>query len=89
MEPPELYVTEGASASYEVTLGSRPTAAVTVTVSAAGATELSMAPERLLFEPARWSEAQEVRLTAKQDDDALADAPLEIAHTANGAATRA
>ena len=84
VEPPELYVTEGASASYEVTLGSRPTAAVTVTVSAAGATELSMAPERLLFEPARWSEAQEVRLTAKRDDDALADAPLEIAHTANG-----
>ena len=89
VEPPELYVTEGASASYEVTLGSRPTAAVTVTVTvsaadAADAAKLSIAPERLVFEPARWSEAQEVRLTAKQDDDALADAPAELAHTASG-----
>ena len=82
--PLELYVTEGAKKSYEVKLRSRPTAAVTVTVSAADAAELSIAPERLVFEPARWSEAQEVRLTAKQDDDALADAPVELAHTASG-----
>ena len=42
VEPPELYVTEGASASYAVRLRSRPTATVTVTVSAADAPELTI-----------------------------------------------
>ena len=84
VEPPELYVTEGESASYEVTLGSRPTATVTVTVTAVDAAELTIVPERLEFTPARWSDAQEVTLTATQDSDALADAPVELAHTASG-----
>ena len=44
VEPPELYVTEGENASYKVRLGSRPTATVTVTVSAADAAELTIAP---------------------------------------------
>ena len=86
IEPPELYVTEGASASYGVTLLSRPTATVTVTVTvtAADAAELTIAPERLVFTPARWSDAQEVTLTAQQDSDALADVPVQLAHTASG-----
>ena len=84
VEPPELFVTEGASESYQVTLGSRPTATVTVTVSVADAPELSMEPERLVFEPARWSEAQEVTLSAEQDEDALADAAVVVTHTATG-----
>ena len=84
VEPPELYVTEGNSARYEVTLLSRPTATVTVTVTAADAAELTIAPERLVFTPARWRDAQEVTLTARQDSDTLADAPVQLAHTASG-----
>ena len=84
VEPPELYVTEGESATYEVTLGSRPTATVNVTVTAADAAELTIAPERLEFTPARWEDAQTVTLTAEQDSDALADVPVQLAHTASG-----
>ena len=84
VEPPTLYVTEGKSASYEVTLGSRPTAAVTVTVHAEDAAELTIAPHRIVFTPARWRDPLEVTLTAKQDGDALADAPVELLHTATG-----
>ena len=84
VDSPELFVTEGGSASYEVTLGSRPTGPVTVTVSAADAPELTIEPERLVFQPARWRQAQEVRLRAAQDEDALAEAAVEVSHTASG-----
>ena len=82
LQPSVLFVTEGQGAGYAVSLGSRPTGDVTVTVTAAA--ELTVTPARLLFTPARWSEAREVTLTARQDSDGLADAPVELAHTANG-----
>ena len=86
VQPSLLYVTEGAGASYAVSLGSQPTGNVTVTVAAAAAAaaELTVEPRRLVFTPASWSEAQEVTLTAAQDSDAQADAPVELAHTASG-----
>ena len=84
VEPPELYVTEGEEKSYKVRLGSQPTATVTVTVSAADAAELTIAPERLVFSAERWREPKQVTLTARQDEDALADAPVELSHTASG-----
>ena len=80
----ELFVPEGGSESYEVTLLARPTGPVTVTVSAAHAPELTIEPERLVFQPARWSQAQIVRLRAAQDDDAQADDAVEVSHTASG-----
>ena len=83
LQPSVLFVTEGQGAAYAVSLGSRPTGEVTVTVTAAAA-ELTVTPARLLFTPARWSEAREVTLTARQDSDGLADAPVELAHTAHG-----
>ncbi len=82
IEPLELFVTEGESASYEVRLGSRPTAPVTVT--AADAPELTIAPEQFVFAPAQWRDARQVTLTAEQDIDALADIAVELAHTASG-----
>ena len=84
VEPPKLYVTEGETATYKVTLLSRPTATVTVTVTAVDAAELTIDPERLAFTPARWEDAQTVTLTAEQDSDALADVPVQLAHTASG-----
>ena len=84
-EPSELYVTEGDTASYEVTLGSEPTAPVTVTVTAGTETaELTVDPDRLTFTPDRWTEAQEVTLTAARDSDASAGATVELAHVASG-----
>ena len=85
VEPSELYVTEGDTASYEVTLRSEPTAPVTVTVTAGTETgALTVDPDRLTFTADNWSDAQEVTLTAAQDNDALADAPVELAHMASG-----
>ena len=84
VEPPEVFVAEGAIATYHVTLRSQPTGTVTVTVTLAGTSELTAAPERLVFEPARWREARAVTLTAQHDDDALADTPVQLAHSASG-----
>ena len=85
VRPPELHVTEGAGGSYAVSLGSQPTGDVTVTVAAAAETaELTVTPARLVFTPARWNEARQVTLTAAQDGDALADAPVELTHAASG-----
>ena len=82
--PSELFVTEGGSATYAVTLGSRPTASVTVTVTAPDAAELTVAPEQLVFTPEQWRDAREVTVTAAHDDDPLADAPVQLAHAASG-----
>ena len=85
VEPSELYVTEGDTASYEVTLGSEPTAPVTVAVTAGTETgALTVYPDRLTFTADNWTDAQEVTLTAAQDNDALADAPVELTHRASG-----
>ena len=85
VKPSELYVTEGHKASYEVTLGSEPIAPVTVAVTAETETAaLTVDPDRLTFTADNWNDAQEVTLTAAQDNDALADAPVELTHMASG-----
>ena len=85
VEPSELYVTEGHKASYEVTLGSEPITPVTVAVTAGTKTgALTVDPDRLTFTADNWSDAQEVTLTAAQDNDALADAAVELTHMASG-----
>ena len=83
VEPAELNVPEGGAASYRVALGSRPTGTVTVTVTSAAA-ELTLAPDRIHFTPADWATAQTVTVTAAEDEDAAADAPVQLSHTANG-----
>ena len=81
--PPQLNVPEGASGTYTVVLGSQPTGAVTVTVSA-GSVELSVSSEELVFSAAGWQAAQTVTVTAAADDDGRADAPVQVTHTATG-----
>ena len=83
VEPTELNVPEGGAGSYRVALGSLPTGTVTVTVTSPSA-ELTPAPDRLHFKPADWATAQTVTVTAAEDDDAVADAPIELSHTASG-----
>ena len=81
--PRNLYVPEGGSANYRVTLGAPPNGPVTVALSAASA-ELTLTPDRLVFAPARWPEAMTVTVTAATDADAAADAPVLVTHTARG-----
>ena len=80
--PAELNVREGAAESYTVALGSRPTAPVTVTVAAPE--ELSAAPDEVVFTAADWRTARTVTVTAEEDEDALADAPVELTQVASG-----
>ena len=80
--PAALNVEEGAAESYTVVLGSRPTATVTVTVTAPE--ELSAAPDEVVFTAADWRRARTVTVTAAEDEDALADAPVELTQVASG-----
>ena len=65
--------------------GSAPTEVVTVAVkSSEGTEELAPNPEELVFTPGDWHIAQEVTVSAAQDEDAIADAPVSVAHEVRG-----
>ena len=68
--PEELTVNEGASKTYDVVLTSRPTAAVTVTVTAPTNSDVTVDRTELVFQPGRWNTVQEVEVEAKQDNTA-------------------
>ena len=80
-----LTVSEGGSGTYTVVLGSEPTAEVTVTVTADLAdTGLEVSPASLTFTDTSWSVAQTVTVTAAEDDDALAEPVVTLAHVVSG-----
>ena len=83
VEPTALNVPEGGAADYTVVLGSHPTDVVTVAVGS-GSPELTAEPSRLLFSTVTWNSLQTVTMTAVQDEDALADEPVEVTHTGTG-----
>ncbi len=85
-------VTEGSSATYTVKLASRPTGAVTVTVSGHGGTDLSVDTDSttpndqttLTFTDSTWNTAQTVTVSASTDTDSDNEAPITLAHAASG-----
>ena len=80
-----LTVSEGGSGTYTVVLKSEPTAEVTVTVTADLAdTGLEVSPASLTFTGTSWSVAQTVTVTAAEDDDALAEPVVTLAHVVSG-----
>ena len=81
--PTELTVNEGASNTYKVVLTSRPTATVTVEVTAPSNTDVTVDRTELVFQPGRWDTAQTVKVEAAQDtgDD---DESATITHTVSG-----
>ncbi|WP_419553813.1 cell wall-binding repeat-containing protein [Candidatus Poriferisodalis sp.] len=88
VSPTELSVTEGSSNTYEVSLGSQPTADVTVTIAGHDRSDLTLTgntlnnDNELTFTAANWDTAQTVTVTAAEDPDAGTDAPVELTHTA-------
>ena len=82
VRPRELTVLEGRSARFEVALGSQPTGQVTVVL--ADGPELAVEPGELAFGTGDWQVAQPVTVTAQQDDDAAADAPVVLPIAARG-----
>ena len=81
--PARLFVTEGASASYDVTLAGRPSADVTVTVTVPGGTDVSVNKDSLTFTTTNWRMPQTVTVTAAHDQDLVPDT-VTIAHGASG-----
>ena len=85
IDPTELTVTEGSSMDYAVKLTSEPAGDVTVTVSGHSGTDVGLSGTTLTdnvltFTTATWSTAQTVTVTAAEDDDAVTDAAVTLAH---------
>ena len=80
-----LTIPEGESRRYTVVLTSKPTAAVTVTVTRVGGagSEVTVDDASLTFTAADWAEAQTVTVSAGQDDDAE-DEAATLRHGAAG-----
>ena len=84
VSPDTLTILEGASNTYTVALATQPSADVTVTVTGAPGTDLTVTGPPLTFTRANWSEPQTVTVAAGHDHDALADAVVTLTNTASG-----
>ena len=82
--PQSLTVPEGQSSTYSVVLGTIPTADVTVTVNLPTGNDLGVNKPELTFTTGNWNVLQDVRVTAAEDDDGIADNPVTILHTVSG-----
>ena len=88
ISPTTLTVTEGdpAGVSYTVVLTSQPAGDVTITISGHANTDLSISgttlsgDDELTFTTANWDTAQTVTVKAAEDDDAVTDADVTLAH---------
>ena len=76
-------VPEGGSAAYTIVLDTEPSAAVTVTVSASGDSDLTASPTTLAFTRSNWNDAQTVTVSASPDDDAT-NGEATVVHRATG-----
>ena len=81
--PESLPVTEGATATFEVSLAAEPTATVTVTLSSGDTGVATVSPSPLTFTTSDYGTAQTVTVTAVEDDDA-ADEDVTITAEASG-----
>ena len=75
---------EGGSGSYTVVLESEPEGEVTVRVTVAAGTDVTVSPESLTFTADTWSSAQRVTVRAAEDADAVVDAEVAVSHAVSG-----
>ncbi|MCP4358082.1 MAG: DUF11 domain-containing protein [Chloroflexi bacterium] len=66
VSPTTLNLTEGLTDTYQIELDSEPTALVTVTLTTNGQTTVT--PTELVFDDGNWNTAQDVTVTAVDDD---------------------
>ena len=85
MTPTALSVPEGSNAKYTVVLDTKPSADVTISLSFASGSDADITVDKssLTFTPDDWDTAQEITVSAAEDDDALNGAAT-IEHTAAG-----
>ena len=83
--PTTLSVPEGSNAKYTVVLDTKPSTNVTISVSFASGSDEDITVDKssLTFTTDNWDTAQEVTVSAAEDDDALNGAAT-IEHTASG-----
>ena len=77
-----LGLRDGGEARYGIRLDTRPEGIVTVSLSANGDPDVSVAPAQLRFATADWSVAREVTVTAAPDSNENGSATIE--HVASG-----
>ena len=68
-----LTVTEGGDSTFKVRLATRPKNAVSVALAQSSGTGLTLSPSSLSFTSSNWNEAQAVKVTAAEDQDAVDD----------------
>ena len=78
-----LTVVEGLSVSYTVELSTQPSADVTVVITGASDTDVTVTPASLTFTASTWDQAQTVTVTSAEDPDSTDD-DVTLAHTATG-----
>ena len=74
--PSDVPVTEGGTATFDVTLNAAPSENVTVTVSGHGGTDLAGTPPHplsLTFRPDNYNTPQQITITANEDQDIIDD----------------
>ncbi|MDE0039739.1 MAG: hypothetical protein OXU77_19615, partial [Gammaproteobacteria bacterium] len=84
--PSSTHVAEGSTANYGVRLATRPSGAVTVTITGTAGTDLALDRTSLTFNPTGtnlWSTPQTVTITAGEDVDVTNDVAT-LRHTASG-----
>ncbi len=83
VSPTALNVTEGNSTGYRLVLGSRPTVAVTISVSSNNAA-VTVSPATLTFSTINWNAAQTVTVTGAADANATNERGVQLTHTVSG-----
>ena len=78
-----LTVVEGFSVSYTVQLSTQPSADVTVVITGASDTDVTVTPASLTFTSSTWDQAQTVTVSSAEDPDSTDD-DVTLAHTATG-----
>ena len=81
-----LEIEEGDSESYTVVLHTQPTGNVTVAIGGVADAELTLNKTTLTFTTGNWDTAQEVTVTAEQDDDAINEEVVTIRHSVSSSA---
>ena len=78
-----LTVVEGLSVTYTVQLSTQPSADVTVVITGASDTDVTVTPASLTFTSSTWDQAQTVTVSSAEDTDSTDD-DVTLAHTATG-----
>ena len=83
VRPSALTLVEGAQGSYTVSLGSQPTASVTVSVTLSGSVSVTASRSSLVFTASNWRRAQGVTVRSAQDRDPD-DETVTVTHAVSG-----